>query len=100
MSTEQYELHTNETVVLNCIACGLPLTEASKFCGHCGSRQDIEDLGQSDRKWQSMRQVFIFFIICSIICCVSSFIDYFQPLTWSIVADSLFALLSVTFVVS
>ncbi len=99
MSTGRDDLHTDEIVLSTCIGCGLPLTTGSKFCGHCGQGQNIEDPGQSERKWQSVRQVFIFFIICSIICCVFSFVDYFQTLTWSIVADGLFASLSVTFFV-
>ncbi|MHB8208237.1 CPBP family glutamic-type intramembrane protease [Mucilaginibacter sp.] len=81
----------------SCIQCDELVATESRFCNHCGHGQNNYSNDVSEKKWSNIKQIALFFILDTVICCVGSFITYFKTLDWSIVIDGLLAIVALTF---
>jgi uncharacterized protein len=81
-----------------CALCEAPLAETDRFCRRCGGRVQLdEEPGIVSRKWDSVRQLLLFFIVEAVICACSD-IKAFHSLSGLITFDVMAAVLAIVFV--
>jgi membrane protease YdiL (CAAX protease family) len=90
-------LETGTATLPLCSNCEHPVIEYSRFCRHCGAEQKIAGDDQPIEKWNAIRQLFLFFIIDAVVCCLGSYVHFFYTLSWSIAIDVSLAVIAVTF---
>jgi len=81
----------------HCINCDQTISAESRFCNHCGFAQPDHNAISNDEKLIAIKQIALFFLIDTVICCLATFIDFFKTLTWSVTIDITMAVSAVTF---
>lgn len=65
-----------------CVSCGASIHLNNKFCKSCGARQSDEDIHWLDKKWASLKQASLFYLIYIGFCSLSAFTNVFKTIPW------------------
>lgn len=81
-----------------CANCGAAMGDKDRFCRKCGaSLGALEDPDTTDKKWNAVRQLILFFIIEAVICAFS-LLQSLHGFAWSVFLDSSLAVTTIVFV--
>ncbi|AYL95980.1 CPBP family glutamic-type intramembrane protease [Mucilaginibacter celer] len=94
MITEEQEISQTRY----CSQCGALNFISVRFCGSCGHRQSEINAEQSrPNNWQQLQQAALFYGINILVCALSSFVNYFKDIGWSLIVEVVIAGTAVIF---
>ncbi|WP_214070465.1 CPBP family glutamic-type intramembrane protease [Mucilaginibacter sp. dw_454] len=81
----------------NCSACNEVLAADSRFCKYCGADQVREHIVLGNQRWVAIKQAALFYLFDIALCCLALFVPAFKTFGWSVLFDTLLAVVAVAF---
>ncbi len=81
----------------HCVHCHLPIAGDSRFCNHCGLRQDLPDIADAERKQQRLAMLSVFFGIQLLVCLIAKFSKETPSLARLFLFDAIFTIVTIAF---
>lgn len=81
----------------HCVHCNLIIAEDTRFCNHCGLRQDLPDIADAERRQQRLSMLSVFFGIQLLVCLIAKFNKDTPGLVRLFLFDAIFTVVTVAF---
>jgi len=72
----------------NCFKCDAVIDPNSRFCNHCGSLQNSNDVIETNERWAYLKQTALFFSIQLLICLLFKYAESLNTFGWLTICDA------------
>lgn len=97
MDNEKSLAGQQEPLPIYCDNCSNQTDYNKRYCRHCGAAINTIAEKSNEEKWISIKQAGLFFLLHAVACCIFSFVDIFNTISWKIAFDCFLAIVSIAF---